>query len=405
MKSFAERFGKNLIRPLSALLTGILTGLLVSALSHAVSFVTALRLRFPLLVYLMPAGGLLIVFLYGILKDAEDKGTNLVLLSIRQGDYLPLHKIPENFISNVLSHLFGASVGRLGSALQMGGCLGFHTGRLLKQDPQEYRILTMCGMSSAFSALFGTPLAGALFGLEAASVGRIYYPALMPCFLSSVSALLTARALGLRPLDFGLVQLPSLSVSSLLITFLAGLLAALVSVVFCLMLQYSGMLHRRYAKNPYLRIFAGGLLFTLLYALLGTEKAFGDLYRGGGLDVISSALVGQTPALSFLMKMLFTAIAVGAGFKGGEIAAVMMSGACFGAALSFFLPLPVSLLAAVGLTTLFAGMTNCPISALLFALSLFGTEGAPYWLIASATGYAFSGRYSLYAAQELLDPK
>lgn len=379
---------------------GVAVGAVGTGFSYALSYVTALRGSYPWLLYLLPFGGLAIVFLYRLGKNENDKGTNLVLMSIHQSDQLPPVMAPLIFIATAITHLFGGSSGREGAALQMGGCIGQNIGKAMKFNDSDVTIMTMCGMSAAFAALFGTPIAAAFLAMEIASVGVLYYGALVPCVFSALIAQNFAALLGVEADAFTIKIIPDFTLRTAAICSVLAVLSALVSILFCLVMHKSGALYKRLIKNPYLRIFAGGLIVIGLTKLSG-----GTLYNGAGMPVIEMAIEGSAPMFAFLLKILFTGATLGAGYKGGEIVPALFTGAAFGCTFAAAAGVSPAICAAVGMASLFCGITNCPVSSLLLCLELFGPEGMVYYLLAIALSYTFSGYFSVYGAQKIVYSK
>lgn len=393
-------------RILIGFITGLLVGLICALLAHGIYLATDLRNRYPYLLLLMPLGGILIAFLYNIWDDLDDKGTNLVLTTIRGDTYLPLHKIPEVFFGTLLSHLVGASVGRTGSALQLGGNVAFNTASLLGMDEEDRKIATISGMGAAFTIMFSSPVSGAFFGMEVPHIGHFYYPAILPCMIAAVTSHLTVQVLGVRPittLTIGII--PELTGKTAALSLVIALFAALLSAIYCELIQLAGKLHKKYVRYPYRRAVIGSLIFMVFYALLASEQTGGDFYRGAGMDYIPLAIAGELPWFAFLLKILFCMISIFAGFRGGEIGPGLMIGASFSAFCANVFPVSPDLCAGVCMSAMLAGITNCPVSALFFTFSLFGYHGAIYWMIGVVVGYACSGHSSIYAEQNLLHPK
>lgn len=362
---------------------------------------TQTRTDNPWLLFFLPAGGLFIVWLYHICGVTESRGTNLVLLSIRSPQPLPVRMAPLIFIATVVTHLFGGSAGREGAALQIGGSLGYGTGRLFKLDEKAIHVVTMCGMGAVFSALFGTPVAAAVFAMEVISVGQMYYSALVPVSISCLLASAISSHLGAVPTHFALAEvdgnihlLPALQVAVL------AALCALVAILFCRSMRFTGRLYQRFLPNPYLRVLVGSALVIVLMLLTGTTD-----YEGAGTDVIARAIGGSAHPEAFLFKIVLTALTLGAGFKGGEIIPSFFIGATFGCWMGGLLGLDPGFGAAVGLLCVFCGVVNCPLTALLLGCSLFGYSGAPYFFLASAIAYALSGYTGLYSEQRILYSK
>jgi len=408
-----EKAGKVLRRVLRSvnvllkwLLIGSLVGILVGTVSalfgRALLLANQLRAGQPWLLLCLPAAGLLIVFLYRLLQNSGDRGTNLVIASIHSSADIPFRTAPLIFISTVLTQLCGGSAGREGAAIQLGGSIANRLGKILGLNENDQHLIIMCGMSAGFSALFGAPLAATIFALEVISVGIMHYSALVPCVTAALMAHFMAEVFGL-PLElFPVAAVPAMTP---VIFFKMVAFAAVVggvSILFCLLLHGSEHLYKKLFKNSYLRIAVGVVLVVLLAAALGTGR-----YLGTGMSLIEGIFHESQPAAfyDFALKMLFTALTLGAGFKGGEIVPSFCIGAAFGCAAASLLGLPMELVAACGMVGLFCGVTNCPISSLLISFELFGFAGMPYYLTTVAVSYMFSGYYGLYRAQKIMYSK
>ena len=379
---------------------GAAVGLVCTLFYHLLHFATGLRERYDFLLYLLPLGGVLIVFLYRMSHTPTPRGTNLVIGAVRTGEDIPPKMTPLIFIGTILTHLFGGSAGREGAALQLGGSLGDLFGRLLKFSPSERNIVVMCGMSAGFAALFGTPVAAAVFAMELISIGAMYYAALVPCAISSFVAVFIAGRCAVQPERFSLAALPATDLPTLGRVLLLSALCAVVSILFCLLLHQTEKQLHRFLKNPYLRVLAGGGAIVLLTLLLGTRE-----YLGAGLGIIERAVEGGSRPEAFLLKMVFTALTLAVGYKGGEIVPTFFVGATFGCAVGPLLGLEPGFAAAIGMISLFCGVTNCPLTSLLLAVELFGLSSPLLFLIAVAVSYMLSGYYSLYSAQKILYSK
>jgi H+/Cl- antiporter ClcA len=364
------------------------------------NFVTNFRMEQEKIIYFLPLAGVLIVSLYSLFQYKNDKGTNLVLSTIHAEAELPFKMAPLIFISTIITHLFGGSAGREGAALQLGGSIGNQLGRWFRLDEQDRRVVVMCGMSAAFSALFGTPIAAAIFSMEVVSVGVMYYAALVPCAFSSLIASNFAADMGMHGENFKVLDIPSFSVVPGIKIVILAMFCAGISVLFCMMLHGTGDLYRKYLKNPYLRIIVAGCLVVGLTVMLKTTD-----YNGAGIPVIARAISGEVAPLAFFWKMLFTCLTIEAGFKGGEIVPSFFVGATFGCLFGQIAGISPSLCAAVGMISVFCGVTNCPISSMMIAFELFGFKGQQYFLIAAAVSYLLSGYYGLYHDQTIVYSK
>lgn len=382
----------------------IITGLTVGAFSTLFAFfmnvATEYREGHDYILFLLPFAGLVTVFLYSIFKFKDDKGTNLVLATIHAQDEVPFKTAPLIFISTILTHLFGGSAGREGAALQLGGSIGNQIGRLFRLDDADRRVVVLCGMSAAFSAVFGTPLAAAVFSMEVVSIGVMYYAALVPCAFSALIASYFATNFGIRGEDFQFIKFPSLTFLNAFEIICLAILCAGVSIVFCMLLHKMSYLYKKYLKNPYIRIFVAGTAVVVLTLLLNTRD-----YNGAGIPVIVQALKGEAVPYAFALKMIFTALTICAGFRGGEIVPTFFIGATFGCFFGNLVGFSPSVCAAVGLIAMFCGVTNCPITSLLISFELFGAEGIPYFLLAVAISYFMSGYYGLYDDQTIVYSK
>ena len=385
-------------------LISIITGLTVGAFSTLFAFtmnmVTEYREKNDYILYFLPFAGLITVFLYNAFKFKNDKGTNLVISTIHAQSDIPFKMAPLIFITTILTHLFGGSAGREGAALQLGGSIGNQLGRWFKLDDADKRVVILCGMSAAFSAVFGTPLAAAVFSMEVVSIGVMYYAALVPCAFSSLIATYFATNFGVRGEDFKFIEFPSLTFLNTFEIICLAVLCAGLSIVFCIMLHKTGDLFRKYLKNPYIRIFIAGAVIVGMSLLLNTRD-----YNGAGIPIISKALQGEAVPYAFILKMIFTAITIEAGFRGGEIVPSFFIGATFGCLFGSIVGFSPSVCAAVGLISLFCGVTNCPITSILISFELFGADGIPYFLIAVAISYFMSGYYGLYHDQTIVYSK
>lgn len=383
-----------------SILVGTIVGLCGSAFYFGMSYVTFLRTAHSWLILLLPAGGLVIVGLYHLFHDEKDTGTNLVISAIHSGDELPFRMAPLIFVSTLITHLFGGSAGREGAALQMGGSIGNALGRLFRFDEKDKHVMIMCGMSAAFSALFGTPMAAAIFPMEMVSVGVMYYIALVPCVISSLVAHGIAVSFGVSNELFLIGEIPAFGILSSVKISVLAILCALVSILFCVILHQTGHLYKKLFKNPYLRVFAGGCLIVLLTCLVGSQS-----YNGTGINIIENCINGTVRPEAFLLKMIFTALTLGAGYKGGEIVPSFFTGAAFGCLFGNLLGFSPTLCTAVGMTSVFCGVTNSPITSLLISFELFGYDGMPYFLLATAFSYMLSGYFGLYHSQKIVYSK
>lgn len=383
-----------------AIIVGAIVGLCGTAFYFALSLVTVLRTQNTWLIFLLPLGGLGIVAMYRFLHNEKDTGTNLVISAIHSDDELPLRMAPLIFVSTLITHLFGGSAGREGAALQMGGSIGNALGKLFRFDDKDKHVMIMCGMSAAFSALFGTPMAAAILPMEMVSVGVMYYIALVPCVISSLVAHGIAYSFGVSNEMFIIRSIPKFGIITSIEISVLAILCALVSILFCVLLHKSEDLYKRFFTNPYIRVIAGGCIIIVLTLLVGNQD-----YNGTGINIIDHCINGTVRPEAFLLKMIFTALTLGAGYKGGEIVPSFFTGAAFGCLFGNLLGFSPTLCTAVGMTAVFCGVTNCPITSLLISFELFGYDGMPYFLLATALSYMLSGYFGLYRSQKIVYSK
>ena len=383
------------------ILIGVIIGVIGAAFADCVTWVTDFRITHSFIVLGLPLAGVLIVALYHMAGIKKSYGTNLVLMSVRTDDSIPFAMAPLIFISTVLTHLFGGSAGREGAALQLGGSISQNLARHMGFDRGGQRILTMCGMSACFAALFGTPMTAAIFAMEVISVGIMHYSALVPCAISSITASYISTFLGVTPEHFNVTGIPiSFTISDSIRVFVLAALCGVVSILFCLILKYTSAFYAKSFKNPYWRAVCGGVLVAVFAMILHSQD-----YLGAGMSVSTRAFAGEAVPLAFLLKMIFTAITLEAGFKGGEIVPTFFIGATFGCVAGGILGLNPSFGAAIGMISLFCGVTNCPIAALFLSLELFGSGGLLWYFLATAISYMLSGYFSLYSKQKIMYSK
>ena len=369
---YSARISRDISNLIKWLVLAVITGCIVGAASTLFSFtlkaVTNYRKAHEWIFLLLPLSGLVIIFLYEKLGK-EDGGTNQVLSTVRSRDDVPILSAPLIFITTALTHLTGGSAGREGAAIQLGGSIANQLGRWIHLDEEDRHVIVMCGMSAAFSALFGTPMAAAVFALEVVSVGVMYYAALMPCMIASLIASGFAAGMGVTPESFHVTDIPALTVETGLKMGVIALGCAIVSIMFCIALRT-------------------------------------DEYMGAGAELIEKAVEnGQADTFAFFWKMVLTALTMRAGFRGGEIVPSFCIGATFGCVMGNLMGISPSICAACGMAAVFCGVTNCPITSILIAFEMFGFKGVSFYLIAVSISYAASGYYGLYKDQTIVYSK
>lgn len=398
---------------LFAAIIGLVAGGVSTAFYYSFHLATEYRTDHPWMLFLLPVGGVVIVLLYRVCGMEKDGGTNLVLTTVRENTALPLRTAPLVFISTIVTHLVGGSSGREGAILQIGGSISAFIGRLMRLDEKDSRVITMCGMSAAFAALFGTPLTAAIFAMEVVSVGVMYYAAIVPCVLSAIIGLWVAQLFGVPGTMFSLAGIPDLTVLTLVQALGMGVLLALLSILFCKVMHTTSHLYDKFLPNRLVRVIVGSVLVIGITCLIWLWNPGTYDYNGAGETIIHAAIEGHARPEAFLLKMLLTAITLGAGFKGGEIIPVFFTGATFGCVAAPLLGLHPSFGAGLGMVGLFCGVTNCPLSSLLLAMELFAgsshgiftDQSLCLFAVTIAVSYMLSGYYSLYSEQKILYSK
>ena len=290
-----------------SIVMGTVCGLVGTAFGFGVAYSQQFFRENPFMLFLMPVSGILIVLVHKALDQVGNKGTNLILESISSTEQIRFSTLPCIFISTILSHLTGASAGKEGAALQIGGCIGNTLGGLFHMDERDKKVAIMSGMSGCFGAIFGTPLAASMFGMEVISVGVAYYAALVPCVFSAFIGSFISSRLGLHGEAFTILHVPEFSLKPAALIVLLALLGAFVSVCFCILLHEVQKLYKAKLQNVYARILTASALF------IGLSLVFGREYCGAGFNLVEAAMEGNVPYEAFLLKMLFTAVALGGG--------------------------------------------------------------------------------------------
>ncbi|MDO5581885.1 MAG: chloride channel protein [Planctomycetia bacterium] len=381
-------------------IVGLFSGGVGTLFQVSVFYSTQFRLSHDKIILLLPFGGLLIVALYHLAGIRMSYGTNELINAVHTGKKITVLLAPLIFLGTVITHLMGGSAGRESAALQLGGCLGVRIGRFLRLNPDDMRLMVLCGMSGVFTALFGTPVTSTFFSMEIASVGVMYYPCFVPCLISSLVSYTFALRCGAVPTRFVLENIPILNEISVFQVVCIAIITALISILFCVSITRIPEKVGKICKNEYWRVFIGGTLIVLFTFMIGTRD-----YNGMGSAVIRSALHGSVSGDAFIWKFLFTMLTFAAGFKGGAIVPAFFIGSALGAASGSLIGLDPGFSAAVGLVAMFCSAVNCPAAALVLSVELFGSQALVLFSVACGVSYMLSGYYSLFTSQNILYSK
>jgi H+/Cl- antiporter ClcA/PII-like signaling protein len=380
-----------------ATVVGILAGSASALFLAALEAVTEWRQAHTLIILGLPLAGLAIGWLYYRHGKSVEGGNNYLIDEIHDPQkIIPLRMAPLILLGTIGTHLFGGSAGREGTAVQMGGALADQITHIFKFNAEDRRILLMAGISAGFASVFGTPFAGAIFGLEVLTIGRLRYDALFPCFIAAVVGHEVTLLWGIHHTSYAVDVIPALSAVNMLYVLLASVSFGIIGMMFANCIHWISDAFKRKVAFPPLRPFIGGILVAAAVFALGTTK-----YIGLGIPTMVAAFHGQQPPWDFAAKFLFTVVTLGAGFKGGEVTPLFFIGATLGNALSYVLPLPSAFLAGLGFVAVFAGAANTPISCAIMAMELFGADIGIYAAIACVTSYLFSGHSGIYTAQRI----
>jgi len=376
--------------------------------------VTATRQDNGWIILFLPVAGIVVVGMYRWLGKDVEAGNNLIIDHIHQpGAGVPARMAPLIFIGTVVTHLFGGSAGREGTAVQLGGGIAGGLNRFLRLSPDELRTFLMAGVAAGFGAVFGTPLAGAIFAMEVLALGRMEYSALIPVLFASLGADYVTGAWDIGHTQYTVAS-PESGASTLPFDLWLMAKAAAAGVVFGLVaLAFGELTHelarifRRFIRHPLLLPATGGLLVIILAGAIGTTAylGLGVTNPEGQTSIVSSFQDGGAAPFAWAWKILFTVITLASGFKGGEVTPLFYIGASLGNGLADILSAPTDLFAALGFVAVFAGAANTPLACTVMGVELFGAESGPYLAVTCFVSYFVSGHRGIYLSQRVGTPK
>ena len=379
---------------LFGLLMGVLGGALGAGFHHVLHFVTHLRVEHNWLIFLLPVGGLLSVAIYRLFRQQKNRGTNEIISAVLKGEEVSPLVAPTIFLATATTHLFGGSAGREGAALQIGGSAASILAKLLKLGSHDRRVLIMSGMSAVFAGLFGTPLTATLFCMEFVSVGTLFSPALLPGYLAAYTASRVSGVLGVHAEGLLLETMTAVTLGNVWRFAVLAVLVSLLGVAMCWLFHKAEHLAQHHVKNPWIRIVIGGAVIMGLTLLVGDHR-----YNGAGMDMALGAVEGNAQWFDFILKMLFTAITLAAGFKGGEIVPTFCIGATFGCVVGGLLGLDPGICGALGLIGLFCCATNSPFASIVLSIEMFGSANVHLFALVCVICFVLSGQSGLYVSQ------
>ena len=389
-------FKKMMVWCLLAIVIGILSGMASTLFLHSVDWAIEMRRSHEWLILFLPLVGFLVAWFYKAYGREVENGNNLIIDEIHTPTKtIPFRMVPMIFAGAVISHLFGASVGREGAAVQMGAGISDQFSKFLARFYTNRKLILMMGMSAGFASIFGAPIAGAIFGFEVLFIGTLVYDALLPCLVAAIAGFYTTVLLGVTQVPYFHMEIPQISIAGIFSAVLAGIIFGLTAKFFVWSILKVKKLYKEKISNNLIPPVIGGVIMVICFYLFQSDR-----YHSLGEEIIRSSFTQHVYPWDFLGKIFMTATAVGSGFKGGEVMSLFYIGATLGNTLSYILPLDYPILAALGFVSVFAGAANTPIASVILAFELFGPGISVYAALAIVASYLFSGDHGIYHSQK-----
>lgn len=381
----------SLISAIIGVLSGLSIGIFLMLLEKAIN----LNLKYSWLIFILPLSGMLMTFLYNKYGENSKKGNNIIIEKINgSSEKIKFIMGPLVFLGTILTHLFGGSVGREGTGVQIGGVIGDVVSNSFKSNTNEKNILLISGVSAGFASVFGTPLAGTIFAIEIASIGRVSYNAMLPAITAAIIGDKVARLLGVEHMPFNIPPIENFTLSNIEKIIIMSICFGLTSKLFVFMTHWFKNNLDKHFKNPYLKIFVGGSLMVIVTIVLNNR-----LYNNLSLQLLQDAFNGESPYFAFIVKLILTSLCLGSGYQGGEVTPLFVIGATLGATLSSALGVPVVFAGAIGLVGVFAGATNAPLASFMLYLELFGSTNILLGMLVCIISVFLSGKKGIYTSQ------
>lgn len=386
---------------ISCQLIGLTIGCSSALFLFLLEYCTELRVNNSFLIYFLPFAGLLIGLIYYYFGKEVSKGNNLLLEEFQKPTKKKLIIMaPLILFGTLITHLFGGSAGREGTAVQLGGAISSQFFFLKRLGLNDKKLLLAIGISAGFAGVFGTPFAATIFSLEILCFSKKELKYVFPCLLTSLTSYYCCMYWPITHSHYEALTLPSFNFTNYLWVALIGVLCGLLAFIFTNILHFFSTIYKLFNVFPPIKTMIGGLILSVTIILFDLHK-----FSGLGIPTIQESFFHILPSSDFIIKLLLTTFTLAIGFKGGEVTPLFFIGATFGNALIWFIPLPLPLLAGIGFLAVFAGATHSPIASSIMGIELFGFEGFEYIFIACSMAYFFSGKKGIYSSQKISYPK